>query len=141
METRNIERGMKVFLVEDSAPLCERLIEMIEADGNHAVVGKAATYDEAVQGITATRPDVGIFDIRLQHGNGIDALAEAKRRLPQLVGIVMSNYATAQHVKASADAGAEYFLDKSADFERITEILSAIGQGAEERVNNETGNR
>jgi hypothetical protein len=53
----------------------------------------------------------------------------------------MSNYATPQHVKASADAGAEYFLDKSADFERITEILSAIGYGAEERVKNETGNR
>jgi len=73
---------MKVFLVEDSAPLCERLVEMIEADGEHAVVGQAATYDEAVEGITATRPDVGIFDIRLQHGNGIDALAEVKRRMP-----------------------------------------------------------
>jgi len=139
MQTRHIERGMKVFLVEDSAPLCERLVEMIEADGEHAVVGQAATYDEAVEGITATRPDVGIFDIRLQHGNGIDALAEVKRRMPELVGIVMSNYATPQHVKASADAGAEYFLDKSADFERITEILSAIG--IEERQRHETGNR
>jgi chemotaxis response regulator CheB len=104
MQTGHIERGMKVFLVEDSAPLCERLVEMIEADGAHAVVGQAASYDDAVEGIEATRPDVGIFDIRLQRGNGIDALAEAKRRMPQLVGIVMSNYATPQHVKASADA-------------------------------------
>jgi len=132
METGHIERGMKVFLVEDSAPLCERLVEMIEVDGAHAVVGQAANYDDALEGIEATRPDVGIFDIRLQRGNGIDALAEARRRLPQLIGIVMSNYATPQHVKASADAGAEYFLDKSADFERITEILSAIGEHAEE---------
>ena len=98
---------MRVFLVEDSAPLCERLVEMIEADGEHAVIGQAATYEAAVEGIAATQPDVGIFDIRLQHGNGIDALAEAKRRHPQLVGIVMSNYATPQHVKASTDAGAE----------------------------------
>ena len=141
METGHIERRMRVFLVEDSAPLCERLVEMIEADGAHAVVGQAATYDDAVVGIEATRPDVGIFDIRLQRGNGIDALAEAKRRIPQLVGIVMSNYATPQHVKASADAGAEYFLDKSADFERITEILSAIGGDAEEGNKDETGNR
>ena len=103
---------MKVFLVEDSAPLCERLIEIIEAEGEHAVIGQAATYDDAVRGITATRPDVGIFDIKLERGNGIDALAEAKRRLPGLVGIVMSNYATPQHVKGSADAGAE-FLFKS----------------------------
>ena len=73
-----------------------------------------------------TMPDVGIFDIKLARGNGIDALTEAKRRVPGLVGIVMSNYATPQHLKASADAGAEFFLDKSSDFERITEILSSI---------------
>jgi DNA-binding NarL/FixJ family response regulator len=133
METTRTERHMRVFLVEDSAPLCERLVEMIEAEGEHNVVGQAATYADAVDGIAATQPDVGIFDIRLQHGNGIDALAEAKRRVPRLVGIIMSNYATPQHVKASADAGAEYFLDKSADFERITEILSSIGDGVEKR--------
>lgn len=117
---------MKIFVVEDSAAVCERLVEMIEEDPQHEVVGHAATEEDAISGITATRPDVGIFDIKLAHGNGIDALTEAKRRLPGLVGIVMSNYATPQHRKASADAGAAYFLDKSADFERITEILSAL---------------
>lgn len=117
---------MKVFLVEDSAAVCERLVEMIEASGGHKVVGKAATYDDAVAGISATRPEVGIFDIQLARGNGIEALAAAKRSLPGLIGIVMSNYTTPQYAKASADAGADYFLDKSADFERIQDILSSL---------------
>lgn len=117
---------MKVFLVEDSPLLCERLVEIIEADGEHAVVGQAATYDDAVGGISATAPDVAIFDIKLACGNGIEALAEARRRRPALVGIVMSNYTTPQHRKASADAGAQYVLDKSADFERINEILASL---------------
>lgn len=117
---------MKVFLVEDSLALCERLVEMIEAAGGHKVVGKAATYEDAVAGISATHPEVGIFDIKLARGNGIDALAEAKRHLPELIGIVMSNYTTPQYAKASADAGADYFLDKSADFERIQDILSLL---------------
>jgi len=120
---------MNVFLVEDSPLVCQRLVEMIEADGAHRVVGQAANYDDAVGGIAATSPDVGIFDIKLARGSGIDALAEAKRRLPALVGIVMSNYATPQHVKASAEAGADFFLDKSSDFERITEILSSLAGG------------
>ena len=119
---------MKVFLVEDSSLVCERLVEMIEADGAHRVVGQAATYDDAVQGIAATTADVGIFDIKLAKGNGIEALTEAKRRVPALVGIVMSNYATPQHLKASADAGAAFFLDKSSDFERIADILSSISR-------------
>jgi DNA-binding NarL/FixJ family response regulator len=122
---------MKVFLVEDSPLVCQRLVEMIEADGAHRVVGQAANYDDAVGGITATDPDVGIFDIKLARGSGsgIDALAEAKRRLPGLVGIVMSNYATPQHAKASAEAGADFFLDKSSDFERISEILTSLAGG------------
>lgn len=120
---------MKIFVVEDSAAVCERLVELIQDETGHQVVGQAATERDAIAGITATRPDVGIFDVKLAQGNGIDALAEVKRRLPGLIGIVMSNYATPQHKKASADAGAQYFLDKSADFERITDILSSLAGG------------
>ena len=121
---------MKVFLVEDSPLVCERLVELIEAEGAHAVVGQAANYDDAVRGIAATEPDVGIFDIKLAQGNGIDALVEARRNRPGLVGIVMSNYATPQHLRESEDAGAQFFLDKSADFERITGILSSLAAKA-----------
>ena len=124
---------MKVFVVEDSPAVCERLVEMIEAEGVHHVVGEAGTYEDAVSGITATRPDVGIFDIKLERGNGIAALAEAKRRMPELVGIVLSNSITAQHRRAGADAGAQYFLDKSAEFERIPDILSLLEKDAFKR--------
>ena len=117
---------MKVFIVEDSPAICERLVEMVEGAGGHVVVGQADNYETAVSGIAASAPDVAIFDIKLAHGNGIEALATAKRARPDLLGIVMSNFATPQHRKASADAGAEYFLDKSADFERIPEILSTL---------------
>ena len=117
------EQGMKVFLVEDSAEIRRRLIEMIDEIGGVEVVGEAETYDQAVAGIIQHQPDVAIFDIKLAEGNGIDALVEVKRHLPALRGIVVSNYATPQHIKASTDAGAEYFLDKTADFERIVEIL------------------
>lgn len=120
---------MKVFVVEDSAPVRERLVEMIEATGTHVVVGQATTYDDAVNGIAKTRPDVGIFDIRLARGDGIEALAVSKRLLPSLVCIVMSNYASRQHLYASIGAGARYFLDKSADFERIPVLLAGLSAG------------
>jgi DNA-binding NarL/FixJ family response regulator len=119
---------MKVFLVEDSAAIRERLIEMIREVKNVDVVGQAENYSDAVAGIAASRPDVAILDIKLadETATGIDVLAEIKRRLPAVRAIMLSNYATPQHVKASADAGAEYFLDKSADFERIVDILEQL---------------
>ena len=114
---------MKIFVVEDSAAIRDRLVEMIGDIEGVAVVGSAASFDEAVAGIRRTRPDVAIFDIQLAAGSGIDALVEAKREQPGLRAIVLTNYATPQHEKASVDAGAEYFMDKSADFERIAEVL------------------
>ena len=119
---------MKVFVVEDSAAVRERLVEMIREVKDIEVVGEAATYDTAVAGIIDTRPDVAVLDIKLANetGSGIDALIEVRKTLPGIRAIVLSNYTTPQHLKASADAGAEYFLDKSIDFERVAEILQQM---------------
>ncbi|OGA25171.1 MAG: hypothetical protein A3I02_08745 [Betaproteobacteria bacterium RIFCSPLOWO2_02_FULL_67_26] len=119
---------MKVFVVEDSQAVRERLVEMIRDIKDVDVVGEAASEEAAVSGILATRPDVAILDISLGEGSGIDVLAQVKRQLPALKGIMLTNYATPQHVKASADAGAEYFLDKSSEFEKIVDILERLAQ-------------
>lgn len=118
-------RDMKVYVVEDSAAVRERLVEMIREVEDVEVVGEAGSYGKAVAGIRDSAPDVAILDIKLadDSGSGIDVLAEVRKSMPAIRAIVMSNYVTPQHVKASADAGADYFLDKSVDFERIPEIL------------------
>jgi CheY-like chemotaxis protein len=117
---------MKIFVVEDSAAIRERLVEMIGEIEGVVVVGEAASSDAAVAGIRRTKPDVAIFDIQLAAGSGIDALIVARREQPGLRAIVLTNYATPQHEKAAVDAGAEYFLDKSADFEKIAEVLEGM---------------
>jgi DNA-binding NarL/FixJ family response regulator len=121
-------RDMKIFVVEDSPAVLERLLELVREVEGTEVVGDAASFDKAVAGITSTRPDVAILDIKLADGNGtgLDVLNRVRPLLPAMKAIVMSNFATPQHMKASADAGAEYFLDKSAEFERITAILKGI---------------
>ncbi|MBI1965912.1 MAG: response regulator transcription factor [Betaproteobacteria bacterium] len=128
---RTLDHSMKIFVLEDSAAVRERLIEMIREIEDIEVVGEADRFETAVAGITNTRPDVAILDIRLADdaGSGIDVLNEVRKTLPAIRAIVLSNYATPQHLKASADAGAEYFLDKSKDFERITEILERMKGG------------
>ena len=121
-------QDMKIFVVEDSPAVLERLLELVRQVEGAEVVGDAPSFDKAVAGITRTCPDVAILDIKLADGNGsgIDVLNRVRPALPAMKAIVMSNFATPQHMKASADAGAEYFLDKSAEFERITVILEEM---------------
>ena len=119
---------MKVFIVEDSAAILERLVELVGEVPDTEIVGNADTYETAIAGILSARPEVAILDIKLANdrGSGIDVLNKVKAALPGLKAIMLSNYATPQHVRASADAGAEYFLDKSVDFERISTILQEL---------------
>ena len=119
---------MKIFVVEDSAAVRERLVEMIRELKDFEVVGEADTFESAVAGIRDTLPDVAILDIKLADdgGSGIDVLNEVRKTIPAIRAIVLSNYVSPQHLKASADAGAEYFLDKTSDFERIPEILGSL---------------
>src|SRR5689334_20813705 len=121
--------AMRIFVVEDSTAVRERLVEMIDGLDSAEVVGEAATFANAVAGIRDTGPDVAILDIRLADdtGTGIDVLQEIRKTMPSVRAIVMSNFATPQFAKASADAGAEYFLDKTRDFESIPEILRRMG--------------
>lgn len=123
--------GVKIFVVEDSLVVRERLVEMIREIEGMEVVGEAAASGTAVIGITSTRPDVAILDIKLADdaASGIDVLHEVRKTLPAIRAIVMSNYVTPQHVKASADAGAEFFLDKTVDFDRIPAILLQMSGG------------
>lgn len=119
---------MKVFIVEDSPEVLQRLVEMVKEIADVDLVGDAGNFDAAVKGILSTRPDVSILDIKLADdgGSGIDVLGRVKGDLPEMRAIMLSNYVTPQHLKASADAGAEFFLDKTADTERIPGILEQI---------------
>jgi DNA-binding NarL/FixJ family response regulator len=119
---------VKVFIVEDSPAVLERLQDMVRDIEDVDLVGNAATYETAVAGIIAARPDVSILDIKLadENGTGIDVLGRVRKDLPLMKAVMLSNYVTPQHAKASADAGAEYFLDKSADTDRIPEILQQL---------------
>ncbi|MNC88439.1 Transcriptional regulatory protein DevR (DosR) [compost metagenome] len=127
---------MKVFVVEDSAAVRERLVEMIREVEDVEVVGEAESFGKAVAGIRHTLPDVAILDIKLADdaGSGIDVLNEVRKTIPSLRAIVMSNYVSPQHMKASADAGAEFFLDKSVDFDRIPGILRQMSNSSGHRT-------
>jgi DNA-binding NarL/FixJ family response regulator len=110
---------MKIFLVTKCPFIRQRLTDLLEEDRRYVVVGFADTFDAAIEAnIVREQPDIAMLDIELKQGNGSEALAEAKRRLPELLGIVVSNRLTARHRKAAINAVAACLLDKAAAIER-----------------------
>ena len=118
-------KTQSIFLVEDSALVRERLIEMIESVPGARVVGLASRADEAVRGILAARPDLVVLDLNLAQGTGIDVLRALHLEAPRIDVYMLSGYATAPYRQLARRLGARDFFDKSTEFARVKDVVAA----------------
>jgi DNA-binding NarL/FixJ family response regulator len=125
METRRTSR-LKVFIVEDSVSIRERLIELTEEIDGAAVVGFADTPSDAITGILNIRPNCVVLDYQLVGGTGIDVLNAVHPKAPAIVFVVLTNHANPQYRRRCLDAGANWFLDKSTEFKRIKDVIAGL---------------
>jgi DNA-binding NarL/FixJ family response regulator len=119
---------VKVYLVEDSPVLRDRVMESIAEDEGVDVVGYAETEDAAVAGIVAAAPDAIILDIQLKRGNGLNVMRRLARlgltRLPTV--IVLTNYAEPEFRSRAIEAGCDFFFDKSSELDRVAGVLGTL---------------
>jgi len=117
---------MKVFIADDSAAVVERLITMLSELPQVEIMGQAQDALEAIKAIRQLNPDVVILDIRMPGGNGIDVLKDIKSNKPAPVVIMLTNYPYPQYRRKCKALGADFFFDKSTEFEKVTEVLGQL---------------
>ncbi|MCC6880162.1 MAG: response regulator transcription factor [Rhodocyclaceae bacterium] len=118
--------AMRVFVVEDSPIVRERLLEMLAEIEGVDVVGDADNADEAVERILRLKPDVAVLDIKLKRGSGIGVLEQIHRQAPGVATIMLTNFASAEHRQRCLSAGANYFFDKTEEFESVKGALQDL---------------
>jgi DNA-binding NarL/FixJ family response regulator len=117
---------MKVFIADDSALLRERLIDMLSELEGIEIVGQAQDSLSAVRSIHKLKPDVVILDIWMPGGSGFNVLQNIKKNKVAPVVIMFTNYPYSQYRKKCMDEGADFFFDKSSEFEKINEVLKQL---------------
>ncbi len=121
--------NLKVVVCDDADGVRTRLVGMIRRLPHVTVAGEARNARSSVQLIKDVDPDVAILDIALPDGNGIDVLRDVKAEHPDLTVIMLTNHANALYRRACLRAGAKYFFDKSAEFDRLAKVLSEMSAG------------
>lgn len=109
---------VKVFLADDSAVIRDRVARML-TDREMAIVGHAETPKASIEGILAAHPDVVVLDVQLLGGTGLEVLRTVRAADPTIAFVVFSNNSNVAYRKRYLSAGAERFLDKSAEFEQL----------------------
>lgn len=119
-------RPISVLLVEDFAPVRQRLRSLLSARAGIEIAGEAPTASEALRLFTVRRPDVVVLDIQLPDGNGIEVLRTIKSSSPSCVVIMLTSHGAEAYREACHEAGADHFFEKATEFERIPETLEAL---------------
>ncbi len=117
---------MKVFIVDDSRAFQKELINLLSKLKEVEIIGQAQDSVKAMEAIPKLKPDVVILDIPMPGGKGIDVLENIKKGKSPPIVIMFTNYPYRQYRKKYMDAGADYFLDKSTEFNEVIKILNNI---------------
>jgi len=114
---------MKVFLVEDSPMLRERVQAILASIPGAETCGHAASAAGAIAAIEAARPDVVVLDIQLEQGSGFEVMRTIRASMPQVKFYVLTNFANDAYRRKAEGLGARGFFDKSTEFERLRQAL------------------
>lgn len=114
----------RVYVVDDSASVRQRLIDLLAESESIRTVGQAGDAVTALGEIQTLSPDVVVLDIQLPGKSGLWLLGELKRWRPEIVVIIMTNYDYPQYRKQSIKSGADYFFNKAREFESILGVLT-----------------
>jgi two-component system response regulator DevR len=124
-----LDHKIKLFIVDDSLIVRERLITMLNELAGIEVIGQAEDINEAISSIRNLKPDVVILDLQMPSGSGIDVLRNIKQAEVAPMVIILTNYPYQKHREKCFEAGADFFLDKSIEFEQIPQLLEQFKRG------------
>lgn len=119
----------RVLIVEDHALLRAGLLALLAREPDIAVVGEADNGRDALRVAGQTSPDLVLLDITMPGTNGIDAIADLKRRCPTIKVLILTVHKSDDYIQASLNAGADGYLLKGATPEELHLAMRTVLSG------------
>jgi len=126
------EHRFRIFVVEDSTVLRDRLTDSLSALTNIQIVGWSDTEQGAIGELRRLQCDAVVLDLQLQDGSGLNVLKAIRESDPpehRMLVIMLTNYASSIYRHRCLEAGADVFLDKAYDYDRLEQLLTAAAEG------------
>lgn len=118
-----------MLIVEDQPYMRRTLRRFLQSAFPDKEIRGAANGASALALCRDHRPAVVLMDIELPDANGIELTALIRRMLPGTAVIIVSSYASAEHVRRALAAGACSYVTKDAvDQDLIPAVKAALAR-------------
>lgn len=117
---------LKVLIADDSTPIRERIIKLLSDLSNVEIAGEAIDGIETAVLVRKTKPDLVILDLQMPKLSGLEILPRLKEMDPPPVIVVLTNYSTGPMKAMCVRKGADFFFDKSTEFEKAIAVIETM---------------
>jgi DNA-binding NarL/FixJ family response regulator len=122
---------VKVVIADDNTPIRERIIKLLSGLSEIEIVGEAIDGVETAVMVRKEHPDIVILDLQMPKLSGLEILPRLKEMEPPPVVVVLTNYSSGPMKAMCTRKGADYFFDKSTEFEKAIAVIEGMaGVGA-----------
>jgi len=121
-------KKIKLLLVDDHPIVLDGIKSHLCAQPDFEVVGDAANGQEALRKAKLTLPDVVLMDISMPHMNGIEAMTNLRKQVPNAKVLILTMHDSKEYIAQVVRSGARgYLLKDSAPAELVGAIKAVHG--------------
>ncbi len=121
----------KIIIIDDDMLTRVSTADLINSWGYE--VETAASFNEGLKLLSDAVPDVAIIDLRLPDGDGMDLLSHVREQHPEVDAIILTGHASIDSAIEAIKKGAENYLEKPSDPNRLFVTLKKIAEKKEMR--------
>ncbi|AHE99742.1 response regulator [Thioalkalivibrio paradoxus] len=120
---------IRVLLVDDHRLVRAGVRGLLLDAGDFAVVGEAASCEEACRVAGGLEPDVIVLDISLPGVSGIEGIARLRRIVPGAAILMLSMHESDPLLKLALGQGASGYLSKRSAPQELATAVRAVAAG------------
>jgi DNA-binding NarL/FixJ family response regulator len=120
---------IRVLIVDDHGVVREGLRAFLELQEGIEVVAEAADGQDALAQAELQHPDVVLMDLVMPRLDGVEAMRELRRRLPEIRVVALTSFLDDERLLPAIRAGAAGYLLKDAEPDEVTRAIRAAHEG------------
>jgi DNA-binding response OmpR family regulator len=119
---------MKVVIADDSDLLRKNVRKLVKRTITPVEIAESGTIAATMGLLTGYTPDIIILDLKFPDGTAYEVLRYLQHGSRRPTVIILTNYAGSVERQKSLELGADYFFDKTNEFESAGTLLSQIAR-------------
>lgn len=116
---------MKLLVVEDSELIRASLLGLLECVPGIDCISTADCLEQAMQSVRRSLPTMVVLDLQLPDGLGIELIEPIRHLAPGVHIAILTNHANEFNKRHCIAGGADWFFDKSTEFDNLLDVVRA----------------